>query len=1095
MGTSLGMRNYRSDAGTPAPARQAEQPVPQKHSLEAIARRMADLDKGEAPPTPAVPDQSGQRLAATLDRVSGLISRLKTESAVRPAPPVPSAPATEPPSRALGAWDEGAHKRETSQAFRERLAAIRAEFDAKSRPGAVAARPPAELPAPARDPDWREYRAGAAPAAMPPAAMPPAAAPVPPIPVPPVARAPEPTVPPQADADLQTALADILARQRRLDAEDRSGGAPPAPRAADRSSTFVGLQREIETLTSRIEAIRPERLDAEIGALRIEVEGVHRAYEDLPARQDALAGGLEALTGRFDDFAGMQVSKGEVAALRSAVADLADRSATADAVARLDAHLEGLAAQTAENAAGLEAARDAAEQSRRVAEHLGSMPWAGDLSVLADQMEALAHQLASVRNGHLPQLDELRTETAAIRSRLSESEQARKRTEAETRALAGQLPAAEAVGRLADRVDELGAQFDAFTTAVVDEATLGRVDMARIERSLAELTERMEASEPQANAARLIDLEDVVRDLAGRLDSAAPPGGDERLDRLEGTVRELAERIEIAGAPNAGPEAVRVLERHVDRLAEQMTSLQEVTIATSERAALAAMRKSGADFGGTHVEALAHHLQALNKATAASERRTQGSLEAMQDALEKIVARMGVLEDDAAQAPRLAGAASGKPPGTDFRAAVQRARAEAGGAAEALLEPGSGPPPGEPELGSEDFAEREGRGGRRTVEFIAAARRAVQSAAVEPRSSDQAYGEDIFGDGRGGTMRQMARIGRRPVVLGIAALVLMMGVIQLVTLTRDGAATGTRQLAQNAARPAAPARVTAPRTPGAPASSLPEVASAATLGGGAPLPEPLPPGAFGDPDMTASIPGVQAQPYAQQPVPDRSGAEQLPREIGGSRLRGLAAGGDPSAEFEVGVRYADGRGLAADPAAAAYWLDRAARQNFAPAQYRLASMYQSGQGVPKDLDGARRWYERAGLLGHVGAMHNLAVMYADGGLGTQDYRQAAAWFRRAAERGLTDSEVNLGVLLSLGLGIKQDLVEAYKWFSLAATQGDAEAASQRDGVEKKLDASSLARARAAVQSFQPLASDPAANVATPPPGGWDSARLGNTRIQ
>ncbi len=140
---------------------------------------------------------------------------------------------------------------------------------------------------------------------------------------------------------------------------------------------------------------------------------------------------------------------------------------------------------------------------------------------------------------------------------------------------------------------------------------------------------------------------------------------------------------------------------------------------------------------------------------------------------------------------------------------------------------------------------------------------------------------------------------------------------------------------------------------------------------------------------------------------------------------------------------------------------------------------------------ARRYYIAAAERGHAKAMHNLAVLYAEGIDGKPDYKTAAEWFRRASEFGIADSQYNLGILLARGIGIEQNMTESYKWFALAALQGDRDAAKKRDDVGAKLDAGSLASARAAVQSFtaQPQPDD-AISVQTPP-GGWDKPAADN----
>ncbi len=66
-------------------------------------------------------------------------------------------------------------------------------------------------------------------------------------------------------------------------------------------------------------------------------------------------------------------------------------------------------------------------------------------------------------------------------------------------------------------------------------------------------------------------------------------------------------------------------------------------------------------------------------------------------------------------------------------------------------------------------------------------------------------------------------------------------------------------------------------------------------------------------------------------------------------LRNLAQSGDAGAQYEVGLRFAEGRGINRDLKSAAGWFNKAASQGFAPAQYRLGSSYEKGLGVAKDL--------------------------------------------------------------------------------------------------------------------------------------------------
>jgi localization factor PodJL len=236
-------------------------------------------------------------------------------------------------------------------------------------------------------------------------------------------------------------------------------------------------------------------------------------------------------------------------------------------------------------------------------------------------------------------------------------------------------------------------------------------------------------------------------------------------------------------------------------------------------------------------------------------------------------------------------------------------------------------------------------------------------------------------------------------------------------------------------------------------------------------------------DVTGAIPPASGKLGTVQ-VP---GTEKLPDGIGGPVLRAAAMKGDPTAAYEVGVRFAEGKGIAANLDEAAKWYDRAAQAGVVPAIFRLGTFYEKGMSVKKDVDIARRYYLQAAERGNAKAMHNLAVLDADGGGKGANYKSASQWFRKAADRGVADSQFNLGILYARGIGVEQNLAESFKWFSLAAAQGDADAGRKRDDIAKRLDVQSQAAARLAIQTFtvepQP---DDAVNVAAPA-GGWDSA--------
>jgi TPR repeat protein len=189
---------------------------------------------------------------------------------------------------------------------------------------------------------------------------------------------------------------------------------------------------------------------------------------------------------------------------------------------------------------------------------------------------------------------------------------------------------------------------------------------------------------------------------------------------------------------------------------------------------------------------------------------------------------------------------------------------------------------------------------------------------------------------------------------------------------------------------------------------------------------------------------------------DASGAiPDLPAEIGAAALRLAAVAGDPVAQLEVAMRYAEGKGVVENPVEAAAWFQRAALRGHPIAQYRFGICFERGIGVTTDGERAKAWYRRAAAQGVAKAMHNLAVLNLGGAGHSSNYEAAAHWFNEAAERGLPDSQFNLALLYEQGLGVEQNLLQAYHWYGIAARAGDEEAARRRDRLKPQLAADQL----------------------------------------
>jgi len=410
------------------------------------------------------------------------------------------------------------------------------------------------------------------------------------------------------------------------------------------------------------------------------------------------------------------------------------------------------------------------------------------------------------------------------------------------------------------------------------------------------------------------------------------------------------------------------------------------------------------------------------------------------------------------------------------------------------LEPGSGAPDlnaimkrvraerGQPAQQGENEAAKS--------DFIAAARRAAQAAAAEAETLKRQ--SDIKGPVRALRIGDLLKARRKPVLMAAAAIMLALAGLQL----GKAFMADSDETASNAS-----ATVAAEQDMQAFAAELPEISvdpevaanPVAAAPDAAALIVPQPPEEAG-PTMTETPEAMEEETAALQPqaeagtisaasaqtFPEASDAPEastieVPANAGPVALREAASAGDAKALFEIGSRYAEGRGVAADMAAAATWYEKAAELGFAPAQYRLGNFYEKGTGVDLDLGKARTWYQLAANQGNASAMHNLAVLFAMGADGMTDNESAARWFIQAAELGVKDSQFNLGILSAKGVGMTQNLEDSYKWFALVAKTGDKDATAKRDEIANALRPEQLERARAATELWKPKPLDTAAN--------------------
>lgn len=428
------------------------------------------------------------------------------------------------------------------------------------------------------------------------------------------------------------------------------------------------------------------------------------------------------------------------------------------------------------------------------------------------------------------------------------------------------------------------------------------------------------------------------------------------------------------------------------------------------------------------------------------------------------------------------------------------------------LEPGSGAP----DLSAIMKRVRDERGAperRQEAEaaksdFIAAARRAAQAAAVEAETLKRH--SSIGGPVKALRIGDLLKSRRKPILMAAGAIMLALAGLQLgKAFLSDPAQVAHKTTAPGAAQKVAqPAAAKIKAAPAATSSTVNSTTTASTTKPGKPevkstaatVPEKADTGAAMLVQPTAKTPAAITPPAKVAAVatgtPQLTMAEpkaiatdiaaDIPADIGTPAMREAAAGGDAKALFEIGSRYAEARGVKEDLKAAAKWYEQAAEQGLAPAQYRIGNFYEKGIGVTRDVGKAKTWYQMAAQQGNASAMHNLAVLLAMGADGTADNDAAARWFRAAADLGVKDSQFNLGILAAKGVGMKQDLEESYKWFALVAKTGDKDAAAKRDEIAKVLRPEQLEKARATTELWKAKPVDPSAN-SVEVPDGWQEA--------
>lgn len=813
---------------------------------------------------------------------------------------------------------------------------------------------------------------------------------------------------PELERKLEGISRTIESMSRRLEMENARYAAAPVPPSVDVLDAAVA---EIMMRQSALDGTPPAREPLRPSPSAPDLSGLERQLK-------LMADEMQALRSVSVQDGTMDALRRELGMLANKLGELAPRrslEALEESIESLVRRFDRVSTSRSDETLG-----DVVEALNEIRSALANVRPAESFASVEKDLQALSRKLdnLNVRGVDSDAVSRLQEQTAEIRE-----------------LLASALPA-DGLRDVVEQIEGLVRKFESAAPAA--DHSIADI-MASFERRLEALSQRIESAAHQAPPQSALD------DIRARLDElqfALANAGQGSASAIEASLQSLADKVDAAEARLGN---LSTIERGLNDLFVQLQEARSSAHDAAERAAKSAVRE------------LASHSSASSE------------LELPRRPLGELDTKYYSAPDAHAQSVPITGAGRAHRDDVDM--------------ADVPLEPGSGAPRSRLHAAVEaagglapaDNAATDGPS--RTSDFIAAARRAAQAAAAEPvaePSRIRAAGP------RKGILASLGR-GRRAFLIVLTAFLVIFTALRFFNGNLVTGLLGSKPAP--AVKAPSPTQSMLPG-PQQPESATPQMQSSAPDSGADTLAMAPPAGMIGDrrdlpflgeanadPATTGSATTTKstaAVQTASAPAGATDEGSELPQALGTPALRAAALAGDPVAAYEIGARYLEGRGVQANAAEAAIWLQRAIDKGFAPAAYRLGNLHEKGRGTAKNATEAMRYYAMAADAGNIKAMHNLAVMYSEGPDGKPDYKTAARWFRMAAERGVRDSQYNLGVLYARGLGVDQNLTESFRWFALAANQGDSDAAKKRDDVAKRLDVQTLVAAKLAVQTWNAL---------------------------
>jgi len=207
---------------------------------------------------------------------------------------------------------------------------------------------------------------------------------------------------------------------------------------------------------------------------------------------------------------------------------------------------------------------------------------------------------------------------------------------------------------------------------------------------------------------------------------------------------------------------------------------------------------------------------------------------------------------------------------------------------------------------------------------------------------------------------------------------------------------------------------------------------------------PPPVAAHPAPDASTAADAAQAMASAMDGAGGGiSSAEQI------AALQDAAVAGDPMAQWQLGLMYESGEGVAQDKAKAFGYFAQIADQHadtaprgveadiVAHSFVKMGEYYKDGlpeAGIPKDEDySIKLLMHAASYFGDADAQYRVGEMYLDKNELGDNPIQSARWLSLAAKKGHVGAQAKLGDILFNGDGgLKANRVEGLMWLSVAS---------------------------------------------------------------